>query len=283
MVRFRKRWWAQDPLPDGRVAFRCLQCNEVLPYQNPRLCRKYHWPGFQDGARCQGEIARLRGELDLRNREVLVMFGDENAHRPRQPHYGRVMYEVQDLVYQRRGRVQTMWRVQFEDGEEFELNYEEITEGLQRIAALPPQNPIVVPVDRGEEGRPGDLRAPAPQADPDGEGREDEDDEDEPLFEDDENELEELFLSSDDEIDQDDEAYLRGPVARGRETNILTHILRTLRDKRGAQTNQSVIQSFNRVSEDFGTKLPKTWDSLLKLLKVCTCSLYTYVSQAPYV
>lgn len=263
----RKRWWTEEPRPDGRVLFRCNKCAEMMPYPNVRLCRKYHWPGKTDGSRCQGEIARLRGELDLRNNEVLVMFGDDNAP---QPHYGRVVYEIPFLVYQQRGRVQTVWRVQFEDGEEFELNYGEIREGLKNFAQLPPNRLVVLPLDRGEEGRPGALRAVPQQADADERLSEDEDaediGEDEDEFQDDFEGLE--FLSDEDDMDPDDVEYLSSVVAPGRETTILTHILRTLQDKRGNQTNKSVVRTFNRISADFGTKLPQTWDSLLKLLKV---------------
>ena len=256
-----RRWWAEDPRQDGSVIFRCLQCNEQMPFPNLRLCRKYHWPGKSKGDPCQGQIARLRGEADLRNQEVLVMFGPDDAP---QPHDGRVVYEVPSLIYQGRGRVQTMWTVQFEDGEEFELNYDEIRAGIAWRISAPPQNAIRLPVDDGVEGRPGALVAP-PQDISDSDYEEWEDDDIESGGDEDDMDV---LSGSDDELGPEDWDYLAQPVAPGRETNILTHILRTLQDRRGPHTNQSVVRGFIRIREDFGTELPKTWDSLLNVLKV---------------
>ncbi len=78
-------------------------------------------------------------------------------------HYGKIIYQHVDLVYQGRGDARTQWRVQFEDGEEYDLNYDQILLGINMFAKEPPRDTlgnlkrIEIPRDRGEEGRPGAL------------------------------------------------------------------------------------------------------------------------------
>ena len=72
-------------------------------------------------------------ELDgptIIGKEVLVFFGKE-------AHYGKIIYQHVELVYQGRGGARTQWRVQFEDEEEYDLNYDQILLGINTFARIP--------------------------------------------------------------------------------------------------------------------------------------------------
>jgi len=44
-------------------------------------------------------------------------------------HYGKIIYQHVELVYQGRGDATTQWRVQFEDGEEYDFDYDQVLLG----------------------------------------------------------------------------------------------------------------------------------------------------------
>ena len=71
-----------------------------------------------------------------------------------QRHYGRVIFQHQQLVYQGRADARTLWRVHFEDGEQYEMNFEQIMHGHNLLINTEPGRAIVIPYDRGENGRP---------------------------------------------------------------------------------------------------------------------------------
>ncbi len=48
-------------------------------------------------------------------------------------HYGKVICQHVEVVYQGRGDAKTQWRLQFEVGEEFDLNYDEILHGFNLL------------------------------------------------------------------------------------------------------------------------------------------------------
>ena len=50
-------------------------------------------------------------------------------------HYRKVICQHVEVVYQMRDDARTQWRVQFEDGEEFDLNYDEILHDLIFLCA----------------------------------------------------------------------------------------------------------------------------------------------------
>jgi len=78
-------------------------------------------------------------------------------------HYGKIIYQHGELVYQGRGDASSQWVVQFEDEKEYDLNYDKILLGIIMFAKEPPRdalgNPrrIEIPRDRGEKVRPGAL------------------------------------------------------------------------------------------------------------------------------
>ena len=96
------------------------------------------------------------GGSTILGKPVIVYFGNYG-------HYGKIIYQHVELVYQGRGDARTQWRVQFGDGEEYDLNYDQIPLGINMFAKDPPRDamgnlkPIEIPRDRGEEGRPGAL------------------------------------------------------------------------------------------------------------------------------
>ena len=59
------------------------------------------------------------GGPTILGKPVIIYFG-KNAH------YGKIIYQRVELVYQGRGDSRTQWRGQFEDEEEYDLNYDEI-------------------------------------------------------------------------------------------------------------------------------------------------------------
>ena len=79
-------------------------------------------------------------------------------------HYGKVICQHVEVVYQGRGDARTQWRVQFEDGEEFDLNYDEILHGFNLLMREPVSRAIHIPNDRGDLGRPGAVNGRAQRA-----------------------------------------------------------------------------------------------------------------------
>ena len=69
-------------------------------------------------------------------------------------HYGKVIFQHVEVVYQGRGDARTQWRFQFEDGEEFDLNYDEILHGFNLLMREHVSRAIHIPNDRGDLGRP---------------------------------------------------------------------------------------------------------------------------------
>jgi len=64
------------------------------------------------------------------------------VHFRKDAHYGKIIYNNADLVYQGRGDARTQWRVQFEDGEEYDLNYDQILLGINMFAKEPPRDAL---------------------------------------------------------------------------------------------------------------------------------------------
>jgi hypothetical protein len=56
-------------------------------------------------------------------------------------------------VYQGRGDAKTQWRVQFEDGEKLDLNYDKILHGFKLLMRELVSMAIHIPNDRGNLGR----------------------------------------------------------------------------------------------------------------------------------
>jgi hypothetical protein len=218
----------------------------------------------------------LGGPKILEN-SVMIYFGKE-------AHYGKIIYQHVELVYQGRGDARTQWRVQFEDGEDYDLSYDEILLGINTFARESPRDAhsklkrIEVPRDRGEVGRPGALKGRSRQShDPakanmetnsdDGdEGLEanEDDDFDQGGYEDAWTEIQGLET-----VDVDLLHYLRSLVSDGSPVNALSHIIRTVDARKGGVTNESIIACFERERYAFGAEnLPKSWSSLLKKLDV---------------
>ncbi len=63
----------------------------------------------------------------------MIYFGKE-------VHYGKIVYQHVELVYQGRGDAKTQLRLQFEDGEEYDLSYDEILLGINTFAREPPRD-----------------------------------------------------------------------------------------------------------------------------------------------
>ncbi len=64
----------------------------------------------------------------------------------------------------RRGDAKTQWRVQVEDDEEFELNYDKILHGFHLLMREPVSRAIHIPNDRGDFGRSGAVNGRGPKA-----------------------------------------------------------------------------------------------------------------------
>jgi hypothetical protein len=75
----------------------------------------------------------------------------------RRHHYGRFFYQHEELVYQSRANARTQSRVQLEDGEEYDMNYDQIMRGNYLLNATDSERLIVIPFDRGESKRPGAI------------------------------------------------------------------------------------------------------------------------------
>ena len=254
---------------------RCKACQEELPYTKRQYnsARRYHW---RFGAEiCQGLLRRAQGNRGVIGRSLMELFGS-------QPHYGRVLYQHEELVYQGRTDARTQWRVQFEDGEEYDMDFDQIMRGHALLNETNPGRLIEIPYDRGENGRPGAITGRgAAQQTQDEEDEEDAESESEgngndvggaigdDVHEfDHEDDDDQLTFPAEHFHDLDKLEYLGGAVSPGSAVNILTHIIRTLSDKKGSSSNRGVIDCFNRERDAFEADLPKTWDTMLKVLDV---------------
>jgi len=177
----------------------------------------------------------LGGPTILR-KPVIIYFG-KNAH------YMKIIYQHGELVYQGRGDARTQWRVQFEDGEEYDLNYDEMLLGIITFAREPPRDAlgnlkrIEIPRDCGEEVRPGALKGRIQQSqdlveakfetdsDKGSEGLEPSEDGD---F--DQGGAEDAWVEMQglETVDSDLLEYLRSHVLEGSSVNTLSHIIRTV-------------------------------------------------------
>ncbi len=101
---------------------------------------RLHWKGHDV---CQGQLQQPLGGPSIIGRPLKLMFGATT-------HYGKVILQHVEAVYQGRGDARTQWRVQFEDGEEFELNYNELLYGLNMFTREPVSRAIHIPNDRGD-------------------------------------------------------------------------------------------------------------------------------------
>ena len=134
----------------------CKSCLLEVPggIKNLRLAKAHHW---RDPHICQGRLGRDLGGPSILGEPLLITFGKE-------AHYGKIIYQHVELVYQGRGDARTQWRVQFEDGEEYDLSYDEILLGINTFAREPPRDAlgnlkrIEIPRDRGEKGHHGALK-----------------------------------------------------------------------------------------------------------------------------
>jgi hypothetical protein len=75
-----------------------------------------HWKGQEV---CQGQLQQQLGGPSVSGQPLKLMLGSTT-------HNGKVICQHVEVVYQGRGDAKTQWGVQFEDGEEFDLNYGEI-------------------------------------------------------------------------------------------------------------------------------------------------------------
>ena len=78
--------------------------------------------------------------------------------------YGKVICQHVEVVYQGRGDAKTQWRFQFEVGEEFDLNYDEILHGFNLIMREPVSRAIHIPNDREDLGCPCSVNGRAQRA-----------------------------------------------------------------------------------------------------------------------
>ncbi len=94
----------------------CKSCLLEVPggIKNLRLAKSHHW---RDPDICQGRIGMELGGPTILGKLIMDFFGKE-------AHYGKIIYRHVELVYQGIGDARTQWRVQFEDGEEYDYNYD---------------------------------------------------------------------------------------------------------------------------------------------------------------
>ena len=108
------------PKPGERVQrLLCKACREKLPFEKRQYmtARRYH---FEPGAElCQGMLRITQGQRTVLGRSVMEYFGEH-------PHYGRVVYQHDGLIYRGRTEARTQWRVQFEDGDEYDRNFDQV-------------------------------------------------------------------------------------------------------------------------------------------------------------
>ena len=122
--------------------------------KKPKACKSTSLarPGYLSGKAWEGPW-----RSNNYRRPLLITFGKE-------AHYGKIIHQHVELVYQGRGDARTQWRVQCEDGEDQDLSYDEILLGINTFAREDPRDAlgnlkrIEIPRDRGEKGRPGALK-----------------------------------------------------------------------------------------------------------------------------
>ena len=279
-VKRGREWYSLEPprayLGEYEQRVVCKSCLLEVPggIKNLRLAKSHHW---RDPNVCQGRIGMELGGPTILGKPIMEYFGKE-------AHYGKIIYQHVELLYQGRGDARTKWRVQFEDGEKYDLNYDQVLLRIIMFAKEPPRDAlgnlkrIEIPRDRGEEGRPGALKGRKQQSQDPAEAN---------IETDSDEGTEGMEPSEDGDFDQDgdDDAwtemqgmetvdadlleYLRSPVSEGSPVNTLSHIVRTVDARKGGVTNESIIGCFERERDAFGAEnLPKTWGSLLKKLDV---------------
>ena len=254
----------------------CKSCLLEVPggIKNLRLAKADHW---RDPDICQGRLEMDLGGPTIVGEPLLITFGKE-------AHYGKIIYQHVELVYQGRGDARTQWRVQFEDGEEYDLSYDEILLGINTFAREPPRDAlgnlkrIEIPRDRGEEGRPGALKGRRQQSqdEVDANSETDSDEGDEGLEADGDDNFDQggdedawTEIEGLETVDLDLLDYLQSHVSEGSAVNTLSHIIRTVDARKGGVTNESIIACFERERSAFGAEnLPKSWGSVLKKLDV---------------
>lgn len=275
-VAVRDQWYTRRSLAEGSSqrpsVLVCKCCNQDLPWadpKNPARAKRYHWP---HGPVCQGILAERHGNLNIVGLPVLHMFGEN-------PHYGRVVYERTDLMRAGRRAAGTTWRVQFEDTEEYDLPWHEVSEGLTRYATHgPPRDEygrareIDIPLDHGLPGIPGQVFGEVEDSESD-----DDDDMPEVAFDDNEEEVEydeaeydEVRVDENlpDEFSEATRWYFEQTLTSTSPVNIFTHIIESLEQRKGATTNVSITEGFRLQQKNFGVKLPRTWDTLKRMLNV---------------
>jgi hypothetical protein len=185
-------------------------------------------------------------------------------------------------VYQGRADARTQCRFQFEDGDEYDIKFDHIMRDHNLLNNAEPGRAIVIPYDRGENGRLGEIIGAATRASmqDDEEGEDSESDEDNNGNDEDisnNNADEEFNLGSDEDTqipiadvvdDFDILNFLGGIVSPGGAVNVVTHIIRMLSDNKGRSSNRGVMECFHRERATFVANLPKTWETMLKLLGV---------------
>lgn len=242
-------------------------------WKDYKLFRKYHRPTVDGGeaeTRCQGQIARAQG-MDIRGAEVVTVFGNR-------PHYGKVVNQQPGVIYRAPGAPVTIWMVQYEDGDEFDLPADEIEEGIRNLAAAPLSREIKIPNDWGEAGRPGDvfgrehdLELDLPEEQPGERGVEPvagDGAEDEAQYSIDSDESDYSSEEDDLYIDPKNEVYLETKICAITGVNVFSHIYRHIADRKEGASNSSIIDNFGLQMESFGVQLPKTWGKVVSLFQV---------------
>ena len=292
------RWYdIQPPRPgSNRSTLVCRVCLQELPFSDPKRARRYHW---RSDAVCQGQLQQEQGIYSVVGKELVSYLGA-------QAHYGKVVYQHHEVVYQGRANLRTQWRVQFEDGEEFDMNYDEIMFGIRMLEREGPRIdgngfsvPIAIPYDRGEAGHPGAVFGGGGGEDNEDDTDEGEEDEDFGGGEggggdDDEggdegggggDDMNEEYPDGDDDpegdfgyyepngTDSDDDATVPDPelnemVSHDSAYNVLTYIIQSLEDRKGKASNLSVVATFKRERAAFKANLPVRWEKLLKMLDI---------------
>ena len=115
---------------------------------------RLHWKGHDV---CQGQLQQQLGGPSIIGRPLKLMFGATT-------HYGKVILQHVEVVYQGRGDARTQWRVEFEYGEEFDFNYDELLHGFNMFTRERVSRAIYIPNDHGDLGRPGAVNGRAQRA-----------------------------------------------------------------------------------------------------------------------
>ena len=117
---------------------------------------RLHRKGHEES---QGHLQQQLGGLSIIGQPLKLTFGATT-------HYGKVICEHVEVVYQGRGDAGTQWRVQSKEGEEFDLNYDAILHGFNLLMREHVPRAIHIPNDRGDLGPLGAVngRAQRPSA-----------------------------------------------------------------------------------------------------------------------